>query len=353
MSEQQKLPTLADIARRAGVSQGLVSAALSQQQSTIRMTDETRQRILQIAADLHYYPNQLARSLALGTSGMVGIVVPPLVNTISAVMVKEMDRGLREDGFLPFLIELHSPPAEDDPQPLLGYIQELLSHQVAGVIYALNNPMPDSVLSMLQKYNVPTVFFSSLPEGFGRAVFIDRRECARQTIEHLAALGHSEVQMLLSSSDVSHPEKDVNNFCAEGQKQGVRVRHQKDWILHPTPQTLQSTYQLVSDRIHAKDIPTSLICYNDEVAISAIAALKDHGLRVPEDVSVVGKNDEDIASMVRPALTTRTHPYRDKTPEAMLNMLRKQMNDNASDVRYVVLQQDLVIRQSTAPRRRI
>lgn len=352
MRERQKRPTLADVAREADVSMGLVSAALSRQPSTIRMTEETRQRILRVATELEYFPNQLAASLARGTSGMVGIVVPPLVNAISAVMVKEMDRGLRGDGYLPFLIELHSPPSANNPQPLLGYVQELLSHQVAGLIYALNEPIPDSVLALLKKYNVPTVFLSWLPPGFGNAVFIDRRECARQAIEHLAALGHREMQMLLSASDVRRPEKDVNNFCAEGEKQGVLIRHQEEWTLYPGSQVQQSVYQLVSERIENNDIPTALLCYNDKGAIAAITAFADHGLRVPEDVSVIGKNDEDIASIVRPSLTTRRHPYCDKTPAAMLDMLRMQMTGSMSSGEYVVIKQELVVRQSTGPRRR-
>jgi DNA-binding LacI/PurR family transcriptional regulator len=321
--------SIREVAARAGVSPATVSRVFTRPDT---VAAGTRRRVIAVADELSYTPHPVARSLAQGRTGNIGIVVPDIANSFSAVVTKAVQQEARRDGYALF-VSGSDEIAQDEEQ-----WARAMAAQVDGLLL-LSPQMPDGALLSLVGIT-PVVMTNRLLEGIP-AVLTDAYEATGHAVEHLYALGHRELVYLAGP---------------EGYSNEVRLRGFRDACgrLGIAASELGPFHARFSAGMRAGDLvlatsATGVIAYNDEVAVGVINRLADRGVRVPQDVSVVGYDDTQLAEMVMPRLTTVRIPAA-TAGAAAVGMLLDVIGGRDGAVRdRLRLPAELVVRSSTGP----
>jgi LacI family transcriptional regulator/LacI family repressor for deo operon, udp, cdd, tsx, nupC, and nupG len=321
--------TIRDVAARAGVSPATVSRVFTRPDA---VTLETRRRVLAAADELRYAPHPVARSLARGRTGNLGLVVPDIAVAFCAAAIKAVSRRARQEGYALFVADADDPSA-DEVRPARA-----MAKQVDGMIL-LSPTMPDGDLRALAA-DVPLVVVNRRIAGVP-AVLMPTAEGTAHAVEHLHALGHRELAYLAGPDNYSNAAR-AGAFTATCGRLGLAAG-----VLGPFDPTF-------SGGVRAADLvlagpATGVLAYNDDVAAGVVGRLADRGVAVPADRSVVGFDDTALASMVNPRLTTVRLPVADAGAVAvrlLVDLLRGQ--DVAAGV-PVELRAGLVVRASTGP----
>lgn len=290
--------TIAEIARVAGVSISTVSRALSN--SSYPLKDETRGRIIKLAQEMGYQPNLVARSLQNSRSNLVGIVVDRIQNLFSAATVQGIQDVLLSAGYSVSIA--HS---NRDKDLAIEALRSFYSRQVEGVII---------INSWLHTYNDPILGMQDRP-----FVFVNRRfenclqNCvgpgdnfgARLATQHLVDLGHRHIGYINGMQDWIESQNRLAGYQDVLVKNGLAVdegliRH-GDW-------GVESGFMAAQELLALAERPTAIFAANDIMAMGAIYAIQGAGLRIPQDIAIVGYDDRDFAAWIRPTLTTIRMP---------------------------------------------
>jgi LacI family transcriptional regulator len=290
--------TLAEIAQVAEVSVSTVSRALSNTNYPLKA--ETRDRILKLAEEMGYKPNLVARSLQNNRSNLVGVIVDRMQSPFSAATVQGIQDGLRNEGY-----SISIAYSNRDQNLAIEAIDSFYSRQVDGIVI-LNSWLHtynDRFLSMQDR---PFVFVNRLfSKCIQNCVGPGDRYGAQLATQHLVGLGHRRIGYINGMKDWIEAQ---NRFCGYQDvlvKNGLPVDEalirQGDW-------GVDSGYRAAQELLALEQRPTAIFSANDIMALGAIYAIQAAGLRIPEDVAVVGYDDRDFAEWIRPALTTIRMP---------------------------------------------
>lgn len=282
--------TIRQVASLAGVSPSTVSRVFSRPDV---VAHRTRQRVMEAAHRLGYTPNPVARSLARGCTGNLGIVLPDIGNAFQALTVKTVQARARQDGYALFVAD-----CDDQVQDEERIVRAMVP-QVDGLLLAYPL-MPDETLAEIATLTPVVAMNRELAEV--PSVLIDTTPGAAQAVEHLHALGHRDVVYLAGPDGYS-------NTC---RRRGFQETTRR---LGMTAAVLGPFEPRVSAGVRAADLvlaggATAVLAYNDEVAVGVVNRLADRGLRVPRDVSVVGFDGAALADVATPRLTTVRLPIR-------------------------------------------
>jgi LacI family transcriptional regulator len=335
-------PRIKDVAERAGVSPTTVSLVLNSRPGA-RIPDDTRDRVHRAAAEIGYTPNTLARNLRTRGSQTIGFVSDEITTTPFAVrMVEAAQEAAWARGYLLFLVNTGG-SAETER----ATVEALLQQQVDRFVYAC---MWHRVVPLPVGLPTDTVFLNARPVGGGhRAVVPDDRAGARAAIRELLAHGHRRIAFI---DDELAPEAS-----------GLRLLGYHDALAEhgvaPDPalhvRTSASTRGgaaaggALFDR-PAAERPTGFFCFNDRVAMGAYRAARHRGLRVPEDVSIVGYDDQEfIAAELDPPLTTVALPHREMGRWAIEALLGPEGSHDGRTDEPVLMPCPLIRRESVGP----
>jgi DNA-binding LacI/PurR family transcriptional regulator len=320
--------SIRDVAARAGVSPATVSRVFTRPDT---VAQETRNRVMAVADELNYAPHPVARSLARGRTGNLGIVVPDIANSFSAVITKAVQQEARRDGYTLFVAGSDE-VAQDEER-----WARAMAAQVDGLLL-LSPQMSDEALLALAEMT-PLVVTNRMLDGIP-AVLTDTYEATVHAVEHLYALGHRRVVYLAGP---------------DGYSNDVRLRGFRDACtrLGIAADELGPFHARFSAGVLAADLvlataATGVVAYNDEVAVGVLNRLADRRMRVPEDVSVVGFDDTLLAEMVTPRLTTVRIPAA-AAGVAAVGMLSDVIAGRHAAVSSLRLEAELVVRSSTGP----
>jgi DNA-binding LacI/PurR family transcriptional regulator len=277
--------TINDVAARAGVSPTTVSRVFARPEL---VHIDTRQRVTAVAQQLGYTPNRLARSLAMGRSGNIGLVVPDIANPFFPPLIKAVQQQARLGDYALFIADTDEHARDEFP------LVRAMAKQVDGLV--LTSPrMSDAQIREVIEL-VPTVVINRNLTG-ALAVLIPTTDGIEQAIDHLVALGHRSVVYLAgpatSWSDVQR-RNGVSRACG---RHGIRFAE-----LGPFEPRFESGLR-AGDLVLAEGT-TAAIAYDDLVALGLINLLTDRGVRVGADVSVIGVDDSPFSSMSSPPLTS-------------------------------------------------
>lgn len=304
MSESGQ-PTLKDVAQRAGVHVGTASRALSNEQAHL-VNEETRSRVRSAADALGYRTNALARSLRKGTTGVIGIVVADLANPFIVAVLRGIEHEARTRDVMPLVAETH-----DDPATLRSVLTRLLRNRVDALILSAVHLTDGELVADLER-RVPVVLaVRGVGEVFDTSAAAKHLEVlqddvlgARTAVGHLLDLGHRRIAQLPGNQQIS---------SFSGRSQGYReaLAAHPDAVdlssgAHAIETTVAEGRRLAADllRLPAGQRPTAVFAHNDQMAVGALDALRDAGLRCPDDVSVVGYNDAPLSDHINPPLST-------------------------------------------------
>jgi LacI family transcriptional regulator len=323
--------TVRDVARAAGVSISTVSRALSLPE---KVAAPTRDRVAAVAAELGYEPNRAAAGLRAGRTGAVGLLVPDLSNPYFAVIAKGVAERAREHDLGVFVVD-----SDEDPA-LESQLLRSLARQTDGVILA----SPRAVeADRAAAGGTPVVVVN---QGGELAVGTDNAVGIRLALEHLRGLGH-QVVAYVGGPSTSWSDGQRRAALASATGAGIEVRE-----LGAHRPTVEGG-TAAADAVVASEA-TAAITFNDVVAVGLVRALRERGLRVPDDVSVVGFDDTFLASLVTPALTSVSADLREmgrRATDLLVGRLGLGRGGGPDPATSLLLPARLVVRESTGPRR--
>jgi DNA-binding LacI/PurR family transcriptional regulator len=334
MAEQAaKSPTIYDVARAAGVASSTVSRAFARPG---RVNAETAERIRRVAAELGYRTNPLARALPTGRTSMISLVISDVTNPFYNEIIRGAQAAATEAGYTTLLTDAQESGATEREA-----LERALS-MVDGIVLATSR-MSDSAIRMIAKQRPVIVLNRAVADV--PSVVTDNPRGMRRAVEHLGELGHERITYLAG------PEAS----WADGTRWRALHEAVHELELHahrlgPYEPTVAGGAAAAADL--ARHPTSAVIAYNDLMAIGLIRALTAMGVRVPDDVSVVGFDNIFAAELITPALTTVAAPLHAMGQAAVRNLLALARGARPTAQGPVSLPTQLVVRASTGHRRR-
>jgi LacI family transcriptional regulator len=332
---KQSPVTLKIVAEHVGFTPGTVSAVLNNSAASRAFPQSTKNRILAAARELNYRPNFLARSLRVKRTYTIGVITEEIGDPYGAMVIGGIERHLGQHGYL-FLTVAH----RHDAKLLETYSRLLLQRGVEGIITV------DTSIRQLLPVPIIAVAGHRRVKGVTNLV-LDHRAAALMALKHLQKLGHTEIAFMQGPSISSDTEDRWKAIVEVSRKLGINIRPQLTVRLNDEAITPHSGYPLVKRLLSRGNPFTALFAYNDNSAIGAIRAIQDAGLRVPEDVSVVGFDDIESAAYGNPSVTTVRQPLHEMGELAARTLLDR-IEKRAAFIPEITVAPELVIRQSTA-----
>jgi len=328
-------PTIYDIARLAGVSTATVSKVFNQ---TGNISEKTRRRILEISKELNYQPNVLASALNGKKTFSLGLLIPDMVNPFFAELARHVEDRAQELGFNLIICN-----TDNDMKKEIKYIQLLRQKSVDGIIVA-TGVRNDEFLKELIDQRVPIALVAREMSVLSTStVLVDDFAGGYNATRHLIELGHRRIAVIAESMSVSSSKERVRGYRHALEE--AELRYDEELVL-------TSDFSIESGRVTALAIlqrpsrPTAIFACNDLLAIGALQAAKELGIRVPDDLSVVGFDNTILASITDPPMTTVAQPIR-AMGHQVVDLIVAEINEESTVKQRVVLLPELIIRQST------
>lgn len=338
MKDPSKPVTLKDLAGILGLSPGTVSRIINGQGNDFRIARETQERVLHAASLYAYSPNALAQSLRLKRTYTIGVIVPEISEGYSTTVLSGIEDELLKDGFFYFVVS-----HRHKPELLDGYPRMLVARSVEGIIAV------DTHIDIQLPVPLVAVSGRKHPKG-SLCIQIDHDRAAHLALAHLKALGHKQIAFIKGQAFSSDTMQRWNSIVRAAKELSLTLDPKLIVQLDNPEPGPGPGLEVMRSLLSAGHPFTALFAFNDVTAIGAIQALREIGLRVPKDVSVVGFDDVFAASTFSPPLTTIRQPLRDMGQCAALTLLRRIRNEITDDhpAMIPVLPQ-LVVRKSTGP----
>lgn len=337
-SEPFRMSTITDVAREAGVSVATVSRAL---RGLDRVSPQTRDKVLEVAARLHYVASPTATSLASGRTRVVGVVAPFLTRWFFATMVSAIEKELRRHGHHVLLLDLE----DDAPNSRLSLTQEMLWKRVDGLV-TLNIPLTGAEVDLLDLLHLPAVAIGTPVPG-RPLVCIDDVEAMRTATEHILSLGHEHIAYIGAvPENIAHvqtPAARLDSFRETMHAHGRRTA--KQWVLG-SQWTADSAHADALRLLRESERPTAIVAASDEMAIGVLAAASSLGLRVPQDLSVIGIDDFFLSRVL--GLTTVAQDVVTQGQTAAAILLETLLHGIPLPVATTTIAIRLVVRASTS-----
>lgn len=332
---ERPLRTIREIAKAAGVSTATVSRVLN---NPTAVKPDKREAVLRVVEQNDYINDGMARALAGGRTMTVGLVIPTITNSIYASSTHAIQRLAQRAGYSVILVV-----SDFDPEQEAQLIRRLVERRVDGMILTGGEHDP-GIFRMLERQNIPCVLTWRLsPSSSYPCVSFDNYAAGRLAMAHLAENGHRRIGLICGRSDVNDRARERRRAYEDAlQELGIE----------PDPELVfERDFEFIEGRtathrmLECDERPTAIFAANDIQAIGAISMCRDSGLRVPEDISIIGFDDLPIAQFSVPKLTTVHVPAAAMGRLAATRLL--QLIEGESVGGDDVLPVDLVVREST------
>lgn len=339
-----KRPTQKDVARRAGVSRSTVSYVLNDQtELKIPISDETRQRVMEAINELGYEPDARAQSLRMGSTNIVGVIIPAIHNPFFWQILSGISDGLHEAGY-----SLHLAHHPLDTQQEANTIRQLRRQPVDGfILMAAAKYLLPRLTNYLRKAGRPVVEITAAKAEFDH-VFHAYTSGTRALMRHLLELGHQRIGFVYG---ITREEQGFDRLLIYRdmlREAGLVVAAGYEVYCG---ENLDEAYQAAYNLLNRPDRPTALLVINDLLAIAVMRAANDLGLTVPDDLSVAGFDDIPLASYTMPRLTTVSGKAEASGRDAVRLLLNRFAEPDLPQ-QVTTAEVQLIVRESTGPVRR-
>jgi LacI family transcriptional regulator len=326
--------TLEEIAKATGFSVPTVSRALTN--STYPVNPTTRQRIIEVAQAMGYKPNLSARSLRTDQTNTIGVIVDDILSPFVPPIVRGIQDYLKEFDYLCLIVNSDWDPAFEQEA-----ITTLVSRPVDGLIFVEYSHI--AVNEALEQSRKPYVFVHRLfGSSVRNSVVPDDHYGATLAVRHLASLGHRRIAYINGLEGWHSAQWRLIGYKDELATQ----RFSFDvGLIQPGDWEFEGGYQATKNLLNLAELPTAIFAANDLMALGAIYALQDAGLRVPEDMAVIGYDNRDFTKIFRPKITTVSMPVYEMGRQAA-ELLLKQIAEGRAEVDEVKIRGRLFIRET-------
>lgn len=328
--------TLKNLAARAGVHPSTISRVVNND-PLLRVSPETRARIEALLQETGYRPDVVARSLKLRQTFVLAMIIPDITNPLFANIFLGIEDAASERGYSVLLANTGGSPERERDR-----LRTVQARQVDGLILA-SAMLRDPSVGWLREQSIAHVLVNRYSDQRDLFVGADDFGGARAATQHLLSLGHRRIAHLSGGSGISTAVERRRGYVTAMREAGI----EPDPALVAESGYLEETGRAAMERLLAlPEPPTAVFAVNDMAAIGAHRALLDRGLRIPEDVALVGYNDVPLASRLEPPLTTLRVPARE-FGRLSAEMLVERIRTGGATLRRVILPVELVVRGST------
>ena len=333
--------SLATLSAHLGLSAAAISRVLNGAPAAKSIPKATQDRIFAAAREFSYRPNALARSLRHGRSMTIGVMVPEVSEGYATMVLAGIEQALLQAGYVFFLLSHHH------RRELIERAETMLVERSVDGMIAVDTLLPGTI-------RLPTITVSCPDHGEGvMNIVLNHARAAELAVGHLAGMGHRQLAVIKGQAFSSDTEPRWQNIRKAAARFGLHLDRKLVAQLEGDAPTHEPGYY-ATQRLLAANTPfTALFTFNDVSAIGAIRALREAGLRVPQDVSVVGFDDVQSAAFQNPALTTVRQPLNRMGVLAAEALLRRIGEADGlvdhSPHKELMVDPELVVRESTCP----
>lgn len=331
--------SIKDIARAAKVSHPTVSRALS---DSPLVNGETAKRIREIAVSLGYRPSAIARSLATKKTKTIGVVVTSIADPFIADVISGVEEAANDHGYSVFLANSNANPDRE-----VKVVHSFHERRVDGILVTASR-VGALYVPLLSQLKVPIVLINNQhpdeTDEFIYSVTIDNIKASTEVMRHLIGLGHKRIAYI---GDRGGFQSDIERLA--GYRQGLASAEYPflaELVVHGDGKP-EGGAEAMERLLALPSPPTAVFCYNDMSALGALRVLNSHGIKVPEDLSVVGFDDLAIASYTSPLLTTVSQPKQQMGRMAMEILIK--LLSRIDSKTNIKVEGELIVRESTAP----
>ena len=333
--QKPEVVTLKAVAQHLGLTPGTVSAVLNDSPSARSIPEETKNRIRAAAKELNYRPNFFARTLRNKRTYTIGVIAEEIGDSYSSPIISGIEQYLRERNYF-FLTVVH----RHDLTLLGRYSQLLLERGVEGII-TVDTTVQESP-------TLPTVAIAGHKKVKGVTnIVLDHDQAATLALKHLKDLGHRHIAFMKGNPLSSDSQDRWEAICRAASQMGLCVDAELTIQIDADDPTPRLGYPFTKQLLSKQKPFTALFAYNDMSAIGAIRAIQEQGLRVPQDISVLGFDDIPGAAFHSPSLTTVRQPL-NRMGEVAAQSLLDRIEGKKDYPSEIAIEPELVVRESTA-----
>ncbi|MDR3302890.1 MAG: LacI family transcriptional regulator [Treponema sp.] len=326
--------SITDIAKLTGVSISTVSRVIN---GSCQVNAEKRTRILKLIEETGYVPNKAAQNMVLRRTFSVGLIIPDTFNIFQRQLFSIVEHQLESLGYHSMFFFVQQDAASEK-----DCLSRVKSEKLDGLLL-FQEIKDSSFFDYITSANIPAVFSICNDKNLP-AVTTDDIEATREGMRHLIGLGHRRIAMLCGNGFFSFGEKRIAGYRAALEEHGLPF-DSKLMIRAPLYNFESGMYCMRELLLRSRNF-SAVFASTDELAIGALRALQDEGLRVPDDISVLGFDDIDLSSYVCPRLTTISQPLHDLGEQAT-RLLHRLIDGKKNVARNIILPHRLIIREST------
>jgi len=330
--------TIKDIAKKAEVSVATVSKVMNGYDD---IGEVTKAKVLKIIKENNYRPNANAQSLRTNKSFLVGLFFKD-----------HQDSGVKHPFFRGIISGLEERLLENNYDMILfsanwedqfSYLEKCQFRNVDGAIL-MGVPKDDPKLPELLNAKIPSVFIDlDISDAKASYIISDNEKGAREAVRHLAELGHQKIAVIEGEEITIPTQKRLAGYKAEMKAQNLEIKD--DWIIQGRF-SVDGGIKAMEKILKLEDRPTAIFCMGDEIAVGAMQTIKEAGLNVPDDFSIVGFDDIEISQYLNPALTT-IRQQKDEMGIEAANMVLEMINNPEKKVEAEIIDTEFVLRNST------
>nr|WP_299241988.1 LacI family DNA-binding transcriptional regulator [uncultured Halomonas sp.] len=304
---------LKDVARQAGVSITTVSHVVN---DTRRVAPATLERVQRAISQLGYRPDSVARTLKSNRSHTIGMIVTTTNNPFFSAIIRGVEDHCFANGYSLVLCN-----ADDVEEKQLTYLNTLLDRRIDGLIVMTSRNAP-GFLEALKHQNLPTILMDAEPSSSPDIAVVndDSRLGARLAIDHLLSQGLEDIALLTGPEDHPRSRERLAGALAALKSAGIDIPAQR---IVTTNLLADGGFEAMRRLLEHRPYPQAVFAFNDLVAIGAIRATHEEGMRVPDDLSVIGYDDIELARYLNPALTTIHQPIYELGATAITQLIER------------------------------
>lgn len=329
------MSTIKDVAKYAGVSISTVSRALS---GTIFVEEETKAKVLEAVKALDYRPNVLAKGLKQGKTNTIGLIIPNICNPIFPLVSRGIEDGARKKGYTVILCN-----TDENIEAEKNYVDKLRERWIDGLIFATAHHDSHHIYE-LKKNDFPVVLVVRSLEEEIDAIVVDNFKGGYDATSYLIKTGHKKIAIINGRQELRLYNERFEGYKAALSDAGMAI--DKDFIIDGTDENAKGYHDL-KELVSHQNRPDGIFATSDLKAISAIRAIKDMKLKVPEDISVIGFDNLEMSSYIDPTLSTISQPLYEMGIRAVNKLIQIIESETKMKSQIEMLSCDMIIRKST------
>jgi LacI family transcriptional regulator len=341
---KNKKVSLADIAMALGVSKTLVSMVLNGKGDENGISKKTQERVMELAESMNYKPNQFARGLRMGRSNTIGLIVSDISNPFYSRLARSVEDAVSESGYN--LMICSSDESEEKEMKLL---EMLINKQVDGIILSSTLDSTEHIEG-LQNENFPFVLIDRIYNDFEtNTVVVDNKLGAYEAVDFIINNGHKKIAaFVISPAHISTQVDRLEGYKDALKKHSIPLNQYYQKVI-PREEIYQTVCQILTEWKTDHMMPTAIFVANNQIAIGSLEAIRDLGLSIPKDISIVSFDDIDLFKLYSPPITSVIQPINSiarNAVEILLDNIKIKDNSDSLIKVHKCLQTNIVVRNS-------